>query len=226
MQSVFYMIIAATVIRNAAWYWIGFITPGYSLRRDFISETMALDAPHREIATLLGVVPVGVLLLVATPALYRLWARSSSGRVAVMIIAMVGLANLGIAAVPCDPGCPHEAMGTRMIVHMLLGLVGMALPVVAALFFAFAARNGTGWAGPARVSLILGLVGLLSWGVFMYLTLGGLGFLPPAIHPGPMLGFMGLVQRVLVTCDDLFIVFVAGWSVLRLNAARPEWHPA
>ena len=100
----------------------GWLKPDYSHVAHFISELNATGTPWARELGLFGFVPLGLLtaafLLVATP-VARLSGLSRAG---FLLLWSQPIAFLGVAAAPCDPGCPADGSMLQHL-HNLLGLI-------------------------------------------------------------------------------------------------------
>ena len=63
--------VAAPLLRHLFIYSLGIATPGYSVRRDFLSELSAFDAPYAVLMGLFGIGLVGSMMIAAAFGLYR-----------------------------------------------------------------------------------------------------------------------------------------------------------
>lgn len=90
--------IAAPLLRHLFIYSLGIATPGYSARRDFLSELSAFDAPYAVPMGLFGVGLVGLMMMAAAFGLYRVTNDRPLGR---LTACLVGLSGLGICG--CGP---------------------------------------------------------------------------------------------------------------------------
>lgn len=100
----------------------GFIVPGHSHGVNFISELGAVGTQWGAVISWAGFLPIGVLtlafLIVAAP-LLRL---EGAARVGYWLLSFIGVAYVGSAFAPCDPGCPVSGSPTQFV-HNLLGLM-------------------------------------------------------------------------------------------------------
>ncbi len=195
MRSVLYLLIGVPVLRLVVVYGTGALTPGYSHRRDFLSELSAIGAPHHVLVSLFGPGLTGVALCLAAPVLWSVWSGSRVARAATALLAVSGVAYLGIAGAPCDPGCSTAVMGPRMTIHLISGVLAMGALVVGGFTFGWApilSRTSPrlGW-----LSVTSGLVGSLAYLYF-------LGAAATSSSPG-------LIQRVVQHAGDVCIIAVA-----------------
>ncbi|HSM04357.1 MAG TPA: DUF998 domain-containing protein [Longimicrobiales bacterium] len=193
MKSLLYLLLAAPLLRPVVVYGAGALTPGYSHRRDFLSELSAIGAPHQGIVSLFGPGLTGVALCLAVPVLWRSWSESRVALAATALLAVSGVAYLGIAAAPCDPGCSRAVMGPRMTIHLVSGVVAMGALVAGGFIFGLALIRSRPWLG--RLALASGLVGSLTYLYFLGAA---------TTSPVP-----GLIQRVVQHAGDICIVAVA-----------------
>jgi hypothetical membrane protein len=123
----------ATVFYAVAFYAVGgAIKPGYSHAANFISELNATGTPWALELGLFGFVPLGLLLAAFLATAFPLARLEGAGRVGFLLLWSQPLAFLGVAAAPCDAGCPAEG-SVQQQVHNLLG-VGTYAAAAAAYF--------------------------------------------------------------------------------------------
>ncbi len=100
-------------------WWFGRRAPGYSHRRDTISELGAAGTKDARAVAWLWFAPSGLIFAVAAVALGEALGTDDARRAA-SILAFVGVGWIGAAIFPCDRGAP--GFGTlRNILHNLAG---------------------------------------------------------------------------------------------------------
>jgi hypothetical protein len=118
----------------------GMLASGHSHIEDFISELGAVGTPWGPAVSLGGFLPTGLVslafLIVAAP----LVAPRGGAMVGYALLASIGMAYVGAAFAPCDPGCPAFPTSVRQLLHNLLGTLeyvggGIGLLVFAATYF-------------------------------------------------------------------------------------------
>jgi len=198
--------IAAPLLRHLFIYSVGIATPGYSARRDFLSEVSAFDAPYAVPMGLFGVGLVGLMMIAAAFGLHRAINDRPLASLTAYLVGLSGLGFVFVALAPCDPACVAVEPSLRMQVHFLAGLVGMSTEVMAALAFGVGGLMRRKPGGLDMTSLVLGIVGLLALLVLV------------AQRP-ELTGNSGLVQRLVQGSGDLWLLTVC-WSCLH-TASRP-----
>lgn len=196
--------VAAPLLRHLFIYSLGIATPGYSVRRDFLSELSAFDAPYAVLMGLFGIGLVGSMMIAAAFGLYR---AIENRRLASITAWLVGLSGMGfvlVALAPCDPACIPVEPSLRMQVHLLGGLIGMGAEVTAALAFGAGALLHRNLGAIGVTSLILGIVGLLALVVLF-------------AQPAELTGNSGLIQRVVQGAGDLWLLMLCWTYVHRIN---------
>jgi hypothetical protein len=96
--------------------------PGYDAATQYISELGELGAPHGQLVSLGGFLPIGVLVLVFAALAAPEVAPTRGTKVGLAGIACVGLAYVVAAFARCEPGCPAEGP-PRQIAHNLFGVL-------------------------------------------------------------------------------------------------------
>lgn len=193
--------VAAPLLRHLFIYSIGFATPGYSARRDFLSELSAFDAPYAVLMGLFGVGLVGLMMIVAAFGLYRAITDRPLASLTACLVGISGLGFVFVALAPCDPACIALESSLRMEVHLLGGVAGMGAEVTAALAFGAGALMRRKIGTLDATSLVLGVVGLLALVILF-------------AQPAEFAGNSGLVQRVVQGSGDLWLLLLC-WSYAR-----------
>ncbi|MFC0682543.1 DUF998 domain-containing protein [Lysobacter korlensis] len=100
----------------------GALKPGYSHTANFISELNATGTPWAQELGLFGFVPLGLLLAAFLWVAYPVGRAAGASRSGFLLLWSQPLAYIGVAAAPCDPGCPADGSSLQQV-HNLLGLV-------------------------------------------------------------------------------------------------------
>ncbi|GMG87128.1 DUF998 domain-containing protein [Biformimicrobium ophioploci] len=209
MKTLLSIVVAAILVRNLIMAWAAYATPGYSLSGDFLSELAAIDAPHQLLVTIWGPALTGAVLLAAGPALWTLWRRTTTELAGAAMLTIAGVAYLGIALAPCDPGCTTANMGPRMTIHLISGLVAMGGLLFAGLAMALGRIRA-----PADRRLGWALLTTACFGVAAFFVLAVMG---------QTLQSPGLVQRTAQFAGDLSVVgiVVVSWrKLVRMQEGR------
>lgn len=195
--------VLAPVLRHVTIYGLGAATPGYSAAGDFISELGALDAPYGLVMNALGIGVIGVMMLLASIALFHCLAPFAGGRASALLLALSGLAFVLVAVSPCDPGCAVSApLSSRMVVHLFSGFIAMGAEVAAPLAFGLLHLRQRPRSVVGGLALALGLIGVAA-----YLLL--LGRATSLTHPGS-------VQRIVQAAGD-------GWLLAASIVCLRKW---
>ncbi len=197
--------LTAPVIRLSLILVIGFLQPGYSQTRDYISELGALDAPYAWLMNSLGTIFVGFLLVGFSVALWKTFRPGFLILIGSMMLGIAGVAFLGVGVFPCDAGCVLDDPSTTMQRHLQAGTIAMfaqtLAPVTIGVALLVAGRHSTlGW-----TSVTLGGAAILSLFVL---------FSRDASFPYP-----GALQKMFQVATDIW-VFVSAMVVLKLQNAR------
>jgi hypothetical membrane protein len=153
--------IIAPVLRIGLIIVLGYLDPGYSQARDYISELSAREAPFATVMGVVGVGLVGVLLVLFSVALFRWAKRGFLAAAGAAALAVSGVAFVCVALFPCDPGCSLAAPSASMRIHLLAGAVAMTAqscaPLLVGLGFLSPGDNRRAY---AAFSLACGIVAL------------------------------------------------------------------
>lgn len=114
--------VASAIYAAALYIAGGALKPGYSHVANFISELNATGTLWAQELGLFGFVPLGLLLAAFLLAAYPLAQLSGLSRAGFLLLWSQPVAFLGVAAAPCDPGCPVDGSSVQQI-HNLLGLL-------------------------------------------------------------------------------------------------------
>ncbi len=151
----------------------GFLVPGHSHVANFISELGAVGTQWGAVVSWAGFMPIGILtvgfLFVAAP-LLRL---QGPAKIGYWLLSFIGIAYVGSAFAPCDPGCPASGSPTQLV-HNLLGLMeylggGIGLLVFSTSYFKDAShgmlQSALFVAGVAVLAALTGIMmpGLGAW---------------------------------------------------------------
>ena len=132
----------ATVAYAVAFYLLGgAIKPGYSHAANFISELNATGTPWARELGLFGFVPLGLLLAAFLAMAYPRAGLEGAARVGFLLLWSQPLAFLGVAAAPCDAGCPAEGSPQQQV-HNLLGVTTYLAAAVGYFLLSFHCRLG------------------------------------------------------------------------------------
>jgi hypothetical membrane protein len=194
--------VIAPVLRIGLILVLGFLDPGYSQARDYLSELSAREAPHAALMNIAGIGLVGVLLVVFSVALYRASRSDLLATAGSTCLAVSGVAFVFVALFPCDPGCSLAAPTTTMQVHLLAGAIAMTAQSLAPLAFGLRLFSMRGGRWYASFSLACGAVALLAVAVLFAAQ--------------PVLTLPGLVQKTFQLATDLWVL-VSALVLLRSN---------
>jgi hypothetical protein len=166
----------------------------YSQLSQYISELGAREAPYGEQVSLLGFLPIGILVLIflvcARPSLPPGWTTN----LGLLALSAIGAAYLVAAFFRCDPGCPSQG-STSQSVHNLFGLLEYGGALSGLLLLASAFHGSTSWRSATTPTIIAAaLVGV-----------GLLGLLTPAL-----VLLRGLFQRIAEASIFLWIARTSG----------------
>lgn len=193
--------VVAPVLRHVAIYGVGAATPNYDATTDFISEIGALDAPYRIVMNTLGIGFIGVMMLLASTALFTCLRPLAGGRASALLLGLSGSAFILVALFPCDPGCAVSSpLNLRMVVHLFSGFVAMGAEVIAAVTPGLLQLRRGSQSQLGRLALVLGLIGVAAYLLLLSQTTN--------------LAYAGLVQRVVQAAGDGWL-FAASVACLR-----------
>ncbi|KAF1017034.1 MAG: hypothetical protein GAK31_00293 [Stenotrophomonas maltophilia] len=154
--------------------------PGYSHVAQYISELGSRTAAHGSWVSLLGLLPAGVLLLMACLLAWPRIPRAVAASLGLLCVTWYALGLLLGGLFPCDSSCHPAEPSVSQIVHNLVG--------------------GTGYPAIIAAAFLLGSVALRRWrtrvvGV-LALLFGALS-LPLLLWLDPGFAAVGLAQRLI-----------------------------
>lgn len=194
----------APVIRLTLILVLGLMQPGYSQASDYISELGAVGAPYAWLMNGLGTVSVGILLIGFCVAFWRALQPGFLVATGSLLLAIAGVAFIGVGAFPCDPGCGIESPSITMQRHIQFGTLAMFAQTLAPLSIGAAFALGTRHVKFGWISLGLGGVAIAA-----LLTL---------FAQEPSFPFSGALQKTFQFATDVW-VFVSALVVLRIQKA-------
>jgi hypothetical membrane protein len=113
--------VAAPLVFTAAAIAASINYPDYDHLKNFISELGATGAPGAAVMNFAGFLPFGLLMLAFALAVHRGIRPDVGGWLAPTVLALYGLAYIGVAFAPCDPGCQAATPSLHHRIHFLLG---------------------------------------------------------------------------------------------------------
>jgi hypothetical protein len=172
----------------------GLFEPGYSHTSQFVSELGAVGAAHPKLFSFGGLFLPGLLTVVFAFGLYLLvrpnrWLVASS-----LLAALAGFGRMTAPLFPCDAGCVVEDMSFSATMHALFGFMALTSGAFAPLVMAMGLRT------QPRSRLFSLSVGLGGWPLMLVFFMFGLG---------KALGFVGVVQRIILAVFYCWVVAVA-----------------
>jgi uncharacterized protein DUF998 len=111
--------LAAPLVYVAAAMAAGLKYPGYDHLRNFISELGASGSPSAAIMNF-GFLLYGILVAAFALAIHRGIRPDVGGWLGPAVLACYGLAYVGVALAPCDPGCQPATPSVHHRLHILL----------------------------------------------------------------------------------------------------------
>ena len=165
--------VAAPLVFTAAVIASSLNYPGYDNLRNFVSELGAVGAPGAAIMNYAGFLPYGILIIAFAVALNRGIRPAAGGWLGPIVLAIYGLAYVGVAVAPCDPGCQSAAPSLRHRMHLLLGDLIFLTAVLGPFTLYPRMVNDRAWRSLSAVTLVLPAA---SW---VILELSGVGMSGP-----------------------------------------------
>lgn len=194
----------APVVRVTLILVLGLLQPGYSQSRDYISELSAVGAPYSLIMRSVGEIFVGLLIVGFSFALWRSLRPGFLVSTGSLLLAIAGIAFIGVGAFPCDPGCGIEDPSIMMQRHIQAGTLAMFTQTLAPLSIGAGLAIGTRYRKLGWISIGLGGVAIVSlWTLFTQ---------------EPSFPFSGALQKTYQFAADAWI-FLSALVVVRTRKA-------
>ena len=129
--------------------------PGYDHLKDFVSELGATGAPAAGIMNFGGFLVYGLLMMAFAWAVHRGIRTDAGGWLGPTVLALYGLAYVGVALAPCDPGCQAAAPSLHHRLHLLLGELVLLTAVLSPFTLYARMVSDPGWRSLATLTLLL-----------------------------------------------------------------------
>ena len=182
--------ILSPIVLGAATAFVAAQRPDYSHVKDAISELGAVRRPYATLMNLAGIVPAGLLTMLAAPSIYARFGNSRLSRVAEFVLAFAGVGFIGTALFAWT-GSPTDLSSTNNKFHLAFALSGFFFLALAPLLFGLHARRNT----QDRTRSLFSIATALA--VFL------LGFLLP--RPP----YLGLFQRGALTVFFVWLIAIS-----------------
>ena len=140
----------------------GAITPGYNHLEQAVSELGMSNAPYATLWNLLGFELAGILMFVFAWSLYLEFESSSGGRI---IAGLVALSGLGFAGLGIFPAAIDFQPSRETSLHTLMMIVSFFSFIMVSFVFGVKLRSDSRWKGWSRFSMVMGVIGLLSFAI-------------------------------------------------------------
>lgn len=147
--------LAAPVVYATAVMTASFKYPGYDHLTNFISELGASGSPSAGIMNFAGFLPYGLLVVAFTLAIHRGIRPDVGGWLGPAILALYGLAYVGVALAPCDPGCQSATPSLHHRLHFLLSDFISLTAILGPYTLYSRMRKDPAWQSLAPMTLVL-----------------------------------------------------------------------
>jgi hypothetical protein len=174
--------------------------PEYHHARQAISELGEVGAPRAALMNYGGFLLYGILIVGFAVALHDGIRRGPGDWLGPLLLAVYGVAYVGVAFAPCNPGCTGAVGTGHEQAHFLLTRVIIMTAVAAPLVLFARLAKDPAWSSVSPPILVLPVLGYLAF------------LLPiPGLEPGWQ-------QRAFFGCTLAWIL-VLGWKARRLSPA-------
>ena len=129
--------------------------PGYDHLKNFVSELGATGAPAAGIMNFGGFLVYGLLMMAFAWAVHRGIRADPGGWLGPTVLALYGLAYVGVGLAPCDAGCQAAAPSLHHRLHLLLGELVLLTAVLSPFTLYVRMVKDPGWRSLATLTLLL-----------------------------------------------------------------------
>lgn len=135
--------------------------PEYHHATQMISELGEVGAPHAALMNYGGFLIYGLLIIGLAAALHSGVRRGPGDWLGPLLLAVYGVAYVGVAFAPCNPGCTGAIPATNEQIHFLVSRVIVVTALAAPLVLFPRLAKDTDWTRVSSLALILPLLGYL-----------------------------------------------------------------
>jgi len=174
----------------------GFLIEDYSIVKQYISETYAIDTQYGLMLRIFGYIPSGFLLTLFSFLAAGFFEYSKLTKIGFYGIAIFyGIATIIVSIFPCDSGCNPEMLNISIsqLIHNLMGFLTYILVPFFIILIGFSITEST----KNKFSLLSKVLGGIS---FLFVCI---------LIANPNSGYVGLYQRIIELSFLFWIVICA-----------------
>lgn len=177
----------------------GFQFQSYDPISQYISETMAVDAPYGKSLRFFGCIPGGVLLTIFAFAAVKKFPESKLTKIGFWGLGVFyGIATIIVGIFPCDKGCNKELVDPSIsqLIHNLAGLLTYIFVPISILIIGISLQKSKLYHSLSKTAIICGLICI----VFVALLISD-----------PLTNYAGLFQRII---EGTFMFWIIACSIV------------
>tara|TARA_R110002124_G_scaffold88041_1_gene226245 strand:- start:12653 stop:13276 length:624 start_codon:yes stop_codon:yes gene_type:complete len=171
----------------------GFLIENYSLTRQLISETYAIDTEYGLVLRSLGYIPSGILLTVFSFLGFKKLPQSKLTKIGFYGIGVFyGIATVIVGFFPCDSGCNKLFIDPSIsqIIHNITGLLTYIFVPISILLIGIGLKKSSIYNRLSTLGITFGIISIL----FVYLLFSDTNS-----------EYIGLYQRII---EVIFIIWI------------------
>ena len=176
----------------------GFQFDDYDPISQYISETMAVDAPYGEILRFFGYIPSGILLAIFSFVGFKKFPKSNLTKIGFWGLGIFyGIATIIVGIFPCDKGCNKEFVDPSIsqIIHNLTGLLTYIFVPISIIIISVGLNKSKNYNELSKIGIICGLISIMFIGLLL---------------SEDFTNYVGLFQRII---EGLFIIWIVACSI-------------
>ena len=175
----------------------GLLIENYSITRQYISETFAIDTEYGIVLRVFGHIPSGILFTIFSILGYKYFPSSNLTKIGFYGLGLFyGIGTIVVSIFPCDSGCNNEFIDPSIsqVIHNLAALLIYTFVPISIIVTGIGLKKFSNYRSLSIIALVLGVLSIL----FVYLLISELNS-----------EFEGLYQRVIESLILIWIIACA-----------------
>ena len=163
----------------------GLLIENYSITRQYISETFAVDTEYGILLRIFGHIPSGILFSIFSIYGYKYFPPANLTKIGFYGLGLFyGIGTIVVSIFPCDSGCNSEFVdpSTSQVIHNFAALLIYTFVPISIIITGFGLMKFPNYRNSSTIALALGVLSIL----FFYLMISELSS-----------DFGGLYQRII-----------------------------
>lgn len=184
-KTIFLVGIIGVVLFTCSCIFGGFLIENYSITRQYISETFAVDTEYGILLRIFGHIPSGILFTIFGFYGYKYFPSSRLTKIGFYGLGLFyGIGTIVVSVFPCDSGCNSGFINPSIsqIIHNIVALLVYIFVPVSIIITGIGLKKSLGYKNYSIIALVLGVLSML----FVYFLISEFN-----------LEFKGIYQRVI-----------------------------